>query len=399
MITIIIDYPVILSFFLCIFYKAVNNLVVSIDSEALPVPRQLMRSTRSASSNAITSIPKQSRTVTDQHSFFISVYHTWNILPAELCTSYISLASFNYYSTHDFPSNHDIHKSSLDSRSFSAPHCNIRSLQGNYDNLAHMLSELQFSFSVIGLSETKFMTNKDILTNLDLPGYDFISQPSLSNAGGVGFYVKNNLTYSILSNLTTTESDFEALWIKINVKGQSNLICGVVYRHPNSNFDNFMIYMNRTIEQIHAQEKYTLIMGDFNINILDSNQFSDDFINTLGSFFFQTHILQPNRITNHTATLIDNIIFNSIEHFIISGNIVYDLTDHLPNFIIFSNFGSLPSSIKIYTRDYSKFNETALIEEVQSIEWHAVLSSDSNPSNMFDLFYSKLSGLADNTSL
>ena len=75
--------------------------MVSIDSEALPVPRQLMRSTRSVSSNAITSIPKQSRTVTDQHSFFISVCHTWNILPAELCTSYISLASFNYYSTHD----------------------------------------------------------------------------------------------------------------------------------------------------------------------------------------------------------------------------------------------------------------------------------------------------------
>ena len=43
----------------------------------------------------------------------------------------------------------------------------------------------------------------------------------------------------------------------------------------------------------------------------------------------------------------------------------------------------------------SKFNETALIEEVQSFEWHAVLSSDSNPLNMFDLFYSKLSGLVD----
>ena len=95
MITIIFDYPVILSFFPYIFYKDVNNLVVFIDSAALPVPRQLMRSTRSASSNAITSIPKQSRTVTDQHSFFISACHTWNILPAKLCTSYISLASFN----------------------------------------------------------------------------------------------------------------------------------------------------------------------------------------------------------------------------------------------------------------------------------------------------------------
>ena len=109
--------------------------------------------------------------------------------------------------------------------------------------------------------------------------------------------------------------------------------------------------MNRTTEQIHSQEKYTLIMGDFNINLLDCNHFSDDFINILGCLFFQPHSLQPTRITNHTATLIDNIFFNPNDHFTISGNTVYDLTDHLPNFIIFSNFGSLPSNIKIYTRD------------------------------------------------
>ena len=102
--------------------------------------------------------------------------------------------NFNYYSTHDFHWNHDIYESSLDPRSFSALHCNIRSIQGNYDNFAHMLFELQFSLYVIGLPETKFMIDKDILTNIDLPGYDFISQPRLSNAGGVG------LTYSILSN-------------------------------------------------------------------------------------------------------------------------------------------------------------------------------------------------------
>ena len=112
--------------------------------------------------------------------------------------------NFNYYSTHDFHSDH-IQESSLDPRPFSALHCNTTNVQGNYDNFAHMLSKLQFPFSVIGLSETKFMIDKDILTNTDLPGYDFISQPSLSQAGGISFYVRKNLTYSILSNLTTTE--------------------------------------------------------------------------------------------------------------------------------------------------------------------------------------------------
>ena len=75
------------------FYNAVNNLVF-IDSETLPATRQSTRSTRSSSSNAITYIPKRCRTVTYQCSFFICTCRTWNVLPAELHTIHISLASF-----------------------------------------------------------------------------------------------------------------------------------------------------------------------------------------------------------------------------------------------------------------------------------------------------------------
>ena len=75
------------------FYKAVNNLVF-VDCEALPATRRLTRFTRSSSSNTITHIPKQSRTVTYQRSFFIRTCRAWNVLPDELRTNHISLASF-----------------------------------------------------------------------------------------------------------------------------------------------------------------------------------------------------------------------------------------------------------------------------------------------------------------
>ena len=75
------------------FHKAVNNLVF-IDSEALPATRQSTRSIRPSSSNAITYIPKRSRTVTYQRSFFIRACRTWNVLPAELRASHSSLVSF-----------------------------------------------------------------------------------------------------------------------------------------------------------------------------------------------------------------------------------------------------------------------------------------------------------------
>ena len=119
--------------------------------------------------------------------------------------------NFNYYTTHDFHCNYDINDLSTHSKSFAALNCNIRSLQSNHENLVHMLSELQFPFSVIGLSETKLKVDKDILTNVNIPGYDFISQPSLSNAGGVGCYVKNSVTFTVLSEMSVTKEDFEAL--------------------------------------------------------------------------------------------------------------------------------------------------------------------------------------------
>ena len=98
------------------------------DSEALPVTRQPTRFTRSSSSSTIISqrcyyipavllypssaiisqqcyyIPKRSRTVTYQRSFFIRACRTWNVLPAELRTNHISLASFNR-SLHQYSSN------------------------------------------------------------------------------------------------------------------------------------------------------------------------------------------------------------------------------------------------------------------------------------------------------
>ena len=61
-------------------WKKTKLNLVFIDSEALPVTRQLTRSTKSLSSN--TCIPKQSRTVTYQRSFFIHVHVLQMELPA-----------------------------------------------------------------------------------------------------------------------------------------------------------------------------------------------------------------------------------------------------------------------------------------------------------------------------
>ena len=85
------------------------------------------------------------------------------------------------------------------------------------------------------------------------------------------------------------------------------------------------------------------------------------------SFTFQPSLLNAWRVG------VDNIFFNSLQQLTLSGNIVYDLTDHLPNFIIVKKFTSLPNNVKIYKRDYSNFDESALIQDIQSVDWKGVL--------------------------
>ena len=139
------------------------------------------------------------------------------------------------------------------------------------------------------------------------------------------------------------------------------------------------------------------MMGDFNINLLnfETHHPTDDFINTLGSYFFLPQILQPTRVTDHSATLIDNIFFNSLEHHSVSGNIVHDLTDHLPNFLIINKFSHLPSKTKIFKRDYSHFNDSDLVDEIRSIDWSTILPDSHDVNALFNSFYLKLSIIVD----
>ena len=225
--------------------------------------------------------------------------------------------NFSYYTLHDFHSNPDIFDCLSSNYAFAILNSNIRSLSSNFEDLTTMLSELYFPFSVIGLTETKIKVNQQPLLNIDLPGYSFVSQPTLSNAGGVGFYIKNELNFTIISELSTSTADYEALWIEIYNSYSLNVLCGIIYRHPKGNLDSFFEYFNSTAEKIDRGSKYCAILGDFNLDLLkfETHNPTNEFINILSSFCFQPHILQPTKITDHSKTLIDNFFFKLTKAF------------------------------------------------------------------------------------
>ena len=90
-------------------------------------------------------------------------------------------------------------------------------------------------------------------------------------------------------------------------------------------------YLVPLLPKLAKEKKETILMGDFNINILNCNSDRDtsSFIDTIYSNSFYLTINIPTLITSTSKTLIDNILYNNITKSISAGNIVTGILGHL----------------------------------------------------------------------
>ena len=132
----------------------------------------------------------------------------------------------------------------------------------------------------------------------------FLSQPTLSNAGVVGLYVKQGLQYYMRDDFSSVTEEYESLWIEIRCKSLKNIVCGVTHRHPSSKTEKITERLFSTIDKISKENKLCIFMGNINIDLLnyDTCSITQDFVNTMGTYCILPQIMQPTRITDHTAT-------------------------------------------------------------------------------------------------
>ena len=107
-----------------------------------------------------------------------------------------SKVNFNCFDIHKFHCSPEIN--SCSNKEFSLLNCNIRSIQANFDNLEQFLNDLNYPFNIISLSETWINRSNEKISNLDLPSYSFLSQPTTQRAGGVGMYIKKGSQLTLL---------------------------------------------------------------------------------------------------------------------------------------------------------------------------------------------------------
>ena len=94
--------------------------------------------------------------------------------------------------------------------SFSVFHNNVVSINQNLENSTLLLDELDFQFSLIGVTESK-ITNENGSFSC-IPGYIFDFVPTPLASGGVGLFIHESLNYTVLENISNEA--FQALGLK-----------------------------------------------------------------------------------------------------------------------------------------------------------------------------------------
>ena len=89
-----------------------------------------------------------------------------------------------------------------------------------------------------------------------------------------------------------------------------DIIIGVVYRPPNTSIGGFCDAFIPITDKINKEKRPCYILGDFSLNLLNSKNDTQTFVNQLFTNGFYPRIDKPTRVTEHSATLIDNIFTN-----------------------------------------------------------------------------------------
>ena len=121
-----------------------------------------------------------------------------------------------------------------------------------------------------------------------------------------------------------------------------NVIVGTIYRPPDENVTDNSDLLRKLLSTATGENKICYVMGDFNLDLLRHGQhaITGEFVELYYNVFSWSPTLprdhKATRITSNNTSLIDNIFTNNVTFNCLSvnGQIVNDLSDHLPIFSI-----------------------------------------------------------------
>ena len=169
------------------------------------------------------------------------------------------------------------------------------------------------------------VTNCPVIPETNLPG------------GGVAIYMCESLLNNCqscdicLRNISCVDNDcFESIFIELQISKHETINVGCMYRAPNTRISKFNDKLSFILGNLISKIVY--ICGDYNIDLLHCEERAETkyFLDQMfSSGLYPLITSRPTRITDTSATIIDNIFCSELCRNKVCGIVLSDATDHI----------------------------------------------------------------------
>ena len=199
-------------------------------------------------------------------------------------------------------------------------HVNAQSLLSSMDEIVLLMKDRDID--ILCVSESWLLPNvpDDFV---DIPGYK-IFRCDGGRGGGVCIYVKDVLSANVINLRVPKQEGIEDMWVTVQCRKLPAIVIGCMYRHPKAPVAAFD-YMQDIFRLISLKNKAIFILGDFNDNLLASNNKMTKIIknNKLSQI-----ISKPTRVTPTSSTLLDLVITNKPDAIHSCDVVPHEVSDH-----------------------------------------------------------------------
>ena len=249
--------------------------------------------------------------------------------------------------------------------SFSCLCNNIDGNAKNFDQFeAEILGQHKNLFSVIAITETNIdPCHKDLY---QLSGYtsEYSEKfPGKFKGSGIGLYVQNKFLFNRNKKFSRCTKNIECLFVTLT-NTDLPISIGVVYRPPSGGIKEFFKEWELILKEL--PEENVIIMGDFNIDLLQPN-------NEFESIIYSNNMIPVITMATHEkpgckSSLLDNIFINSSSRLQCAGIMECRVSHHSPVFcyLNYDNSSDEDTDTKYPKYDYCDSNVQKFLQKLNT---------------------------------
>ena len=217
--------------------------------------------------------------------------------------------------------------------------------------------------AIICLPETK-LSDKISYEKIGMPGYDVIRHDRNRKGGGVAIYWRSSLQAQVPNILPDSAANIECCILDVDIKHDICVRICCVYRPPSSSLSSWEPSFNQLMDDLSSAGKTFLVLGDFNVNLLNDDAFATKLKSDL---HLSQLITELTRITKKSATLIGQIYCSCKLLARLCGLANIHLSDYSLIFCELSNEQTIRSKKFTYYRRIHRVNK-----EQFTLNFHAL---------------------------